>query len=150
MKRARNPDTRDSWRDSIYTFGMPEISSYKLTKWRRYLLLRDVIVIAEIQTHDGKPKLLRSSWCPMCNTAHQSWRMQAHHIRPKSEYPELALELSNGIMLCLRCHMALTHTGNSFKDMKEIGHWKFFRPAFDRYVNLATQRRYNEENQHKI
>lgn len=31
-------------------------------------------------------------------------RLQAHHIKPFMEYPNLRLELSNGITLCLECH----------------------------------------------
>ena len=125
---------------------MEKISEYRLTKWRRLLLLRDCATTGEC---NGKP--VRSPWCAMCNTSHYGWRLQAHHIRPKSEYPELALELSNGIMLCLRCHMAITHGGNSFKDMQGgIAQWKFMRPAFDRYVGLKKARKFNEQNQHRI
>lgn len=28
----------------------------------------------------------------------------AHHIKPRSERPDLALKLSNGISLCAKCH----------------------------------------------
>ena len=134
----------------MHTCSMSEISEYRLTKWRRLLMVRDAIVIDTIETSAGVLKPVRSSWCPMCNTAYPGWRLQAHHIRPKSLYPDLALNLDNGIMLCLGCHMAITHSGNSFKDVEEIGQWKFFRPAFDRYVNLSSQRHFNEENQDRI
>ena len=34
--------------------------------------------------------------------------LHVHHIRPRSSYPELALELDNGITLCGNCHARLT------------------------------------------
>jgi len=39
--------------------------------------------------------------CVYCNT---SKKLSAHHIFPKSKYPELKFNLSNGILLCKKCH----------------------------------------------
>jgi hypothetical protein len=46
--------------------------------------------------------------------------------------------------------MGITHSGNSFKDITELHHWRFMRPAFDRYVRLAPQREFNGLNQHRL
>lgn len=121
-----------------------DFNEYRLTKWRRLLLVRDCVTI---QTRNGP---IRMAHCQMCNNTFPVYRMQAHHIRPKSLYPHLAYELRNGIMLNLSCHMELVHGGNSFEDMKEHHRWRFFQPAFDRYVDLAINRRFNESNQHRV
>jgi len=31
-------------------------------------------------------------------------RIEAHHIYPKSKYPRMAYRVSNGVVLCERCH----------------------------------------------
>ena len=122
--------------------GRIEFSATKLTKWRRLLILREIRI-----NEYG----YRTSFCPLCGNDFSPWALQAHHIRPKSLYPELAYELRNGIMLCLSCHMGLIHRNSSFNDMvKKVYHWKFFVPSFDRYVNAARQRRFNEANQHRV
>lgn len=98
----------------------------------------------------GEEKVIRCPYCVMCQTISESSRLQAHHIRPRSIYPQLACQLENGIMLCLSCHQGTVHRGNSFKDMESWHHWRWFVPAFDRYVGLAQQRRFNRKNQGRI
>lgn len=103
---------------------MSEPTEYELSKWSRLIRLRE----------EGK--------CAMCQGGFSIWRLQAHHIRPKSLYPDLALLPENGIALCVGCHMHIVHGGNSFVDVTpEGGRWRFFVPAFDRYVGLADTRR---------
>lgn len=43
-----------------------------------------------------------------CRACGQTIPLHAHHIRPRNTYPELALELDNGITLCANCHGRLT------------------------------------------
>lgn len=86
----------------------------------------------------------------LCNQAMPTWRIQCHHIWPKSLYPQKAYALSCGVALCLQCHMGIVHGGNSFKDVGELHHWRMFVPTFDRWVKLAKQRRYNERWQHRV
>lgn len=43
----------------------------------------------------------RDQCCQICGSIEQ---LEAHHIHHKSEWPEWALELSNGITLCKTCH----------------------------------------------
>ena len=40
--------------------------------------------------------------CTKCGTQR---RLHAHHIKPKSLFPNLMFEMSNGITLCKQCHM---------------------------------------------
>lgn len=41
--------------------------------------------------------------CQRCDTP-ASGRLNAHHIKEYKDYPELRLELSNGVTLCNKCH----------------------------------------------
>ena len=43
--------------------------------------------------------------CVACESA---TRLHAHHIKPKKLYPDMALDVANGITLCSVCH-ALEH-----------------------------------------
>jgi HNH endonuclease len=124
---------------------MADLSQYKLTRWRRLLLLREV---RDVTTPDGSTR--RMSFCPMCGLTMPTYRLQAHHVRPKSRYPQLAYHLDNGICLCIGCHMHIVHAGNSFRDLAELHHWRFFVPSFDRYTDLAHVRHFNERNQPRL
>jgi len=33
--------------------------------------------------------------------------LEVHHIKPKKQYPELALDVDNGVTQCLECHYDL-------------------------------------------
>lgn len=93
---------------------------------------------------------MRRAFCVMCRTDYPTYRLQAHHVRPKSLYPNLAYSLANGVSLCLGCHMQIVHAGNSFVDIETVANWRFFVPAFDRHVRLAVNQRFNEANQERI
>lgn len=40
----------------------------------------------------------------MCKSCDSTKNLNAHHIMPKNDFPELSLELDNGITLCETCH----------------------------------------------
>lgn len=40
----------------------------------------------------------------MCKNCSSTENLNSHHIQPKAEFPELSLDLNNGITLCLDCH----------------------------------------------
>lgn len=42
-----------------------------------------------------------------CRVCGETINLHAHHIKPRSKYPELATELDNGITLCGNCHARL-------------------------------------------
>lgn len=45
--------------------------------------------------------------CQMCGT--DKGEMHAHHILSRAEYPDLRNDPSNGMCLCVSCHMAVHH-----------------------------------------
>ncbi|WP_428323643.1 HNH endonuclease [Nitrosopumilus sp.] len=40
----------------------------------------------------------------MCKNCDSKENLNAHHIKPKKDFPELSLDLNNGITLCEKCH----------------------------------------------
>lgn len=40
----------------------------------------------------------------MCKNCDSKKNIQAHHLRPKNDFPKLCLGLDNGITLCKKCH----------------------------------------------
>ncbi len=46
-------------------------------------------------------KKLDNNMCKLCDSKEG---LNAHHIMPKNSFPEIALELDNGITLCKECH----------------------------------------------
>lgn len=47
----------------------------------------------------------------VCTQCKATTGLVAHHIRPKSQYPELKYKLDNGVTLCVDCHR-LHHKDN--------------------------------------
>lgn len=44
----------------------------------------------------------RDKFCQCCKN---KYKLHAHHIMPYSKYPDLGLDLNNGIALCQKCHL---------------------------------------------
>lgn len=40
----------------------------------------------------------------MCKNCNSTKKLNAHHLKPKTDFPKLSLELDNGITLCKECH----------------------------------------------
>lgn len=64
-------------------------SDYHYTDWRNAVFERDNYACQRCQQLGG--------------------RLQAHHIRSWSKYPDLRYEVSNGITLCIACHKVANH-----------------------------------------
>lgn len=43
----------------------------------------------------------------MCKNCDSKKDLNAHHIQPKKDFPELSLDLNNGVTLCDECHNEL-------------------------------------------
>lgn len=56
----------------------------------------------------------RDDWtCQLCGK--RGGRLQAHHIKKWSEFPELRYEVSNGTTLCESCHRTVHRKGGGFR-----------------------------------
>lgn len=42
---------------------------------------------------------------PFCEWCYSEDNLEAHHILPKSKYPQFALDINNGRTMCENCHM---------------------------------------------
>ena len=51
-----------------------------------------------------KAVIERDGECVVCGSAEN---LVAHHIKPFAEYPELRLDLNNGVTMCSKCHNKL-------------------------------------------
>lgn len=66
------------------TFNMGSMEYlYCLTRWAK--------LVKELDNH-------------MCKLCGSKENLNAHHIQPKQDFPELSLDLDNGITLCKKCH----------------------------------------------
>lgn len=54
-----------------------------------------------IQSWSKTIKKLDKNMCKLCDSREN---LNAHHIQPKQDFPELSLDLDNGITLCKECH----------------------------------------------
>ena len=66
------------------------------------LLKKDKVKICGWKTQEWSRGVIeRDKECQHCGTTDS---LEAHHIKRKSEYPELILDVENGICLCTSCH----------------------------------------------
>ena len=90
--RAGNKAYKKSVRDA-YTklYGQKtKRKQYALRKWGKQIQERD------------------DYQCQCCSKEKTTpYNMHAHHIVPREHFPEMALDLSNGITLCFSCHRSL-------------------------------------------
>ena len=69
----------------------------ELREWSRDVLMRDNFT------------------CVMCHSV--GTRLEAHHIKKFSDYPELRLDINNGVTLCIPCHILVTCKEQEYEDM---------------------------------
>lgn len=106
--------------------GNPSFSDYRLSLWSAWVRVRDDRI------------------CQLClnNVEEKSTYLQAHHIFPKDQYPELAYTLGNSISLCVKCHLRVTHS-----DERNVRRFRFL---FYSYMNRMCTKQFNLRYQHKV
>ncbi len=72
-------------------------------------LINKRLYISRLKTWASRAK----SKTPFCEECGVTQELHAHHIMPKSIYPELALDENNVKVLCKECHMKF-HKNNSY------------------------------------
>lgn len=92
MKGTSNPNYKNG---NGYASCRPDEAELK--KWRRLVYERDGYRCVRCGYDKGKT-------------------LQAHHIHPYSEYPELRHDLTNGVTLCKQCHAWVHSKKNTNKD----------------------------------
>lgn len=100
-------------------------NTYSLRKWSKAVRVRD------------------KNTCQMCGRV---GTIEAHHIYPKSLYPDKAYNLDNGVSLCRCCHIISVHASNTF----DLSNWKRFVPMFRHMMRLVKFKRFNNKYQERI
>lgn len=131
-------------------------SDYDLTKWRRLLCRRDCREIFRYEDPvSSKVTRVRMGICAVCGDQvfYPLSSLQAHHIKPKSLYPELALHLHNGVMVCTRHHQGEIHNFNPGLDVRDnrlCAGWRQYVDMFQRWNALKQNADFNEIHQTEL
>jgi len=115
---------------------MAKLSKYRLRKWSIHVRRRDQQILSPRARSVGRFP------CWICGGWFASNMVNAHHIKPKSLFPEIAFDLNNGITICLGCHMLVCH-GTKHR-------WKRSTFSMCNYTKKGVAKRYNEEYQWRI
>jgi 5-methylcytosine-specific restriction endonuclease McrA len=94
VTRERTPrgEQCHSYKDGKFVERMGQRYTLEYKRWRFDVYLRDNFT------------------CQMCGDK-RGGNLQAHHIKPFADYPDLRFEVSNGITLCKKCHNQLHRKG---------------------------------------
>ncbi len=86
----------EEWKEFIIPENKQFYKSQEYKEWRKAILKRD------------------NYTCAMCKV--RGGKLQSHHIKPKCKFPELKLEISNGICLCHSCHNLTKNNEQNFEE----------------------------------
>lgn len=82
------------WKGGFYRESLNKRFNSDYYRWRD----------AVIKNGDSKCSICNKVLGIVCECCGQKIQMYAHHIKPILQYPELAYEVSNGQLLCYKCH----------------------------------------------
>lgn len=89
-----------NWRGGLSTIEQCERTRLNYRQWKTAVLTRDGFRCVECGIEQGHI-------CPDCR---HRITLHAHHIKSFRSYPELRLELGNGVTLCRACHEKAHHS----------------------------------------
>lgn len=84
----------------------------KYHKWKRDCIARD----------DRK--------CKKCDGRSGDKSLTVHHIESYDKYPDLRVDMANGITLCMTCHKDYHHQMGRVPTLDNLIIWLGFRPSF--------------------
>lgn len=87
--KSRKGDKSATWKGGITPEHMRIRNSKELRDWRESVFKRDKYICQD---------------CLDISKAGNTVYLHAHHLISFSEYPELRLDINNGITLCKKCH----------------------------------------------
>lgn len=91
----KKKDTHNKWQKKYYEDNKDELKLINNSKWKK---LRKLTI-----ERDG-------GYCQRCFkkfNIFNSDNLQVHHIKPRSEYPELVYDSKNLVTVCRRCNLEL-------------------------------------------
>ena len=83
--KGQHPECHNNWKGGITPDNLKLRNSKEYHYWRSSVFERDRYT------------------CQNCGDS-KGGNLQAHHLRAFSRFPQLILEISNGVTLCKRCH----------------------------------------------
>jgi len=93
--KPRTGEKAGAWKGGVTLGNERARVSNDLRKWRESVFKRDNF---------------------LCQTCGNGGKLHAHHIKSFSEFPDLRLDILNGITLCIKCH-GVVH-GKNFENVK--------------------------------
>lgn len=93
LKKVVAEGRHNFWKGGVTELNEKARTSVEYKLWREAVFKRDNYVCQECDSRGNK--------------------LNAHHIKSFSKYPDLRYEISNGITLCLECHKKTDNYGRS-------------------------------------
>lgn len=110
-------------------------SDYFLSRWSFYVRARDGFQCQLCHRKIG-------DYCPRLKRKLKRSDFDAHHTKPKSLFPKLALSLKNGVCVCSEDHQPLIHS--------EEHNWREFNHNFTRHNKRVAVKSFNEKYQGRL
>lgn len=100
-------ENNPQWRGGVTPENHLIRSSKRMNEWRRSVFARDDFTCqgCGVRNRKGHGKTVK---------------LHAHHIKGFAEYPELRFDVSNGLTLCLECHIKVHHRPDEFGKTEAI------------------------------